>query len=336
MNFTSKNNYNQVLVPYKNYPGGPGTFIINLTNNFNDHRFTQKFNVRNRIILVIVAYSLTKLLILKYIFGLKIILRMDGFRKPSINRMKLIRFTINYTNYLNTLIIYKFLADFVIFQSLSSKLECISALGITNVKSSIIFNGVKELRLYKKKIIKINKLRLVYWGSYINLEQFRMIMLLQNRLKISGYDVQFDIIGRDLSGLFMNNKNKFINFHGLKPYNFICSIAHDSDIFLMLKGSPCANSLIEALSFGLPIVGYSNGGNKEILGNKTGKIFLKSKTEAENLNKFVNGIELVLTNYHKISENASNRYTKKFSRNKMSFNYWKIFKLVLIGQKSNE
>jgi glycosyltransferase involved in cell wall biosynthesis len=314
----------RVLIPYKNYPGGPGTFIKNLASNNSDLEITSRILGKYDILLIIVSYSLIKTIYVKYAIGLPVILRLDGIKRPKLMGLNLLKFAYDYMVFYRGLIIYRFLSDFVVFQSYFSREEAITAYNKPKVLNKIIYNGIEEnANLVRTEFLE-DSISLVYWGFSINEEQAIMILAICNLNFISNKKIKFNVIGNDLSGILTSSRESNLIFYGVKELSFIYNLATSMDIFIMLKGSPCANALIEAMAHSLPVVGYSDGGNDELLGNNTGVTFIKSRSRDENLGNFRVGVENVLLNYHNYQINSFDRYNKNFKSDDMKSKYFEI------------
>jgi len=210
---------------------------------------------------------------------------------------------------LNTLI-----ADGIVFQSNWSR-KCNYFCGFT--KSSFeatIMNASNNSIFYPKKENKIidfnkEKCRIIAtsWSPNIN-KGFELYQYLDNNLDFNKYSMKF--IG--------NSPIKFKNISHIKPLpsNELANSIRESDIFITgSKKDPCSNSLIEALSCGLPCVGLNDGGHPEII-KQGGELF---NTYEECLKK----IELVKNNYIKYKNSIT-----VFNMNDISDQYIKFIKKV--------
>ena len=319
---------NIISLPYnKDYPGGPGTFIENLTNELTDVgiEVVNKY-YKGQVIIVIVYFNIFKLFIAKFILGKKIILRLDGvymYKKSSSIKVKF--------QFLTTLLIYKYLANAIIFQSNYSKLSAIDLFGSSNNKSRLILNGVRTKPLqFKEDVEKDKHIKLVYWASSLSYHNFQNAKIILEAIK-SNYSIDFTLIGGDLNSdydISAYNSCEEIKYLGQLDRDEIYHIGDQFDIFVMFKGSPCPNALLEANSLGLPIVAPDLQGNKELVINDSGIIF-KSDYEIPKGEEFINSIELVIENLEYYKNKAYNNYKNNFTSKIMSENYLTFIKEVL-------
>lgn len=319
---------NIISLPYKkDYPGGPGTFIENLTNELKDVgiEIVNRY-YKGQVIIVIVYFNIIKLVIAKFILGKKIILRLDGvnmYSKPSTLKVKF--------QFLTTLLIYKYLADAIIFQSNYSKLSAINLFGGINKRSRLILNGVRTKPIQFKGNVKKDKhIKLVYWASTLSYHNFQNAKIILEAIK-NDYSIDFTLIGGNLKSdydISAYNSCEGIKYLGALNRNEIYNIGDQFDIFVMFKGSPCPNALLEANSLGLPIVAPDLQGNKELVINDSGIIF-KSDYEIPKGEEFIKSIELVIENLEYYKNKAYDNYKNNFTSKIMSDNYLTFMKEVL-------
>ena len=156
------------------------------------------------------------------------------------------------------------IADGTVFQSEWSKRKnCLLnfkkttlQMVIMNASDGEIFfpNLEKRFNLEKKE-----KIRLVAssWSPNYN-KGFDLYKFLDENLDFNHYSMKF--IG--------NSPILFKNIEMIKPVksNDLANILRESDIYITgSKNDPCSNSLIEALSCGLPCVALNDGGHPEII-----------------------------------------------------------------------
>jgi glycosyltransferase involved in cell wall biosynthesis len=214
------------------------------------------------------------------------------------------------------------LADGTIFQSeWSKKRNIISGLR-KNRFETVIMNAPDGEVFFPEnktmpKLSNKDKCHLiaVSWSDNTN-KGFDLYKFLDNRLDFNLYNMSF--VG--------NSPILFKNIKIIGPQNSyeIAKLLRESDIYIIgSKNDPCSNSLIEALSCGLPCVALNDGGHPEILRNG-GEIF---NTFEDCLEK----IQLIKENYEKYMkkvvapniEDISNEYVNfiqkiytKFKSNK--------------------
>jgi glycosyltransferase involved in cell wall biosynthesis len=157
-----------------------------------------------------------------------------------------------------------FIADATIFQS-DFSLQANKDLGMDfNQTSKVIFNAPDNSIFYpnsrKDHDFKNRKLKLisVSWSSNM-MKGFDVYQYLDKNLDFSKYDYKF--VG--------NSPLKFDNIRQMPPQDSpaVADLLRGSDIYITAsKKDPCSNSLIEALSCGLPAVVLNDGGHPELIG----------------------------------------------------------------------
>lgn len=181
-------------------------------------------------------------------------------------------------NILNSLV-----ADGTVFQSQWSKQENLR-LGLKkNNFETVIINATDEgvfNREGKIAFDKNRKIRLIA-NSWSNNPKkgFAVYEWLDNNLDFDKYEMKF--IGRS-----------FLRFKNIHHLDFLSSseLAEElrkSDIYITgSENDPCSNSLIEALSCGLTVLAFNNGGHPEILG-QAGELFTNADEIPGLLNKII-------------------------------------------------
>ena len=261
-----------LFIPFKSYIneiGGPSTFMINLrdlllSKSFKFYSNPKKINKTNGIFFPI-SYDPY---ILSYYKenNLPIIQRLDGVFYPQKHGSK-------YTE-LNKDIkdIYLNYSTYVIFQSEYCKRQCFEMLGsLPEDKYSIIYNGTNKSIFYPEKYkgkLNINrKIKLITTGNFRNLDMIEPIILALDSL-VKKYEFELTIIGpiinKEIIKLTKNKRYiKYIKKLNLKK---IAAYLRESDIFIYSHlNPPCPNSVIEAISCGIPVVSFDSGSISELL-----------------------------------------------------------------------
>ena len=125
------------------------------------------------------------------------------------------------------------------------------------------------------------------------------------------YDYTF--LGRNTAVIFDNIKEL-----GELASADVAEALRNSDIYITAsENDPCSNSLIEAISCGLPCLAYNSGGHPEILENTNGGLVFN------NLDDFKTKLQDIKLNY-KMYRNAIKPFTMSDIANKyLNFLYWK-------------
>lgn len=210
------------------------------------------------------------------------------------------------------LLFNKLFADGVIFQSdwcrtqnrkyfnISSRYETV----IHNAPDNDIFN-----RKGRKEFNPNDKIKLIAtsWSSNIR-KGFLIYKFLDENLDFSRYEMTF--VG--------NSPIQFKNIRWIRPIpsEKVAEILKQHDIYIAASRiEACSNSLIEALSCGLPAVAVDDGGDPELV-QKGGKLFSGKEDVVEK-------IEDVARNYSYYQSNMP-----EFSIEKVAKDYYKFAKRV--------
>lgn len=241
--------------------GGGNQFLKALRDKFIDANTYTENPENSDVILFNAHQEAEKIIKLKQLYPDKLFVhRMDGlyklYNQPDDNRQDI-------SLYVNSLI-----ADCTIFQANWAlheyKKEGFNAKKphkvITNAPNSEIFKSPKSKHYYKKT-------RLVCTSWSINKNKgFDYYQYLDENLDFSKYS--FTYIGND-PGI------NFKNIRKLDPLdsNGLSRELVNYDIFITAsKYECCSNSLLEAMSCGLPAIGLNSGGTPEII-NEGGELF---------------------------------------------------------------
>lgn len=314
-----------VYIPYKNYPGGPGTFISQLTSDFKDEIYTNKFSFKIKYILIITYYNPIVLLILKYLFRKKILLRMDGMFIPKLK----LEYTI--LKKIITLYISKFiylkLSDYIVYQGTFVKSVIIDYFGESDKQSFIINNCISID--YSRPNYKLDKIiRLGFWASGIGKEQFKLLLDIELSIHNKGYNSTISIIGPlnfEIDNSILSKLSDRVYLYGNRPTTSVYRFAEKIDIFLMVKGSPYPNTLVETLALDIPVVGVDKKGNKEIITEDVGILFKESDNREKLINKYTDSVIRVINQYPKFREHIKNRYENNFRVTTMKQQYLDIW-----------
>jgi len=186
--------------------------------------------------------------------------------------------------------------DGIIYQSNWSKNENKKNFNFEAPYETTIINAVddKIFNSLNRGVKSHKKIRLISTSWSPNWRKgFKIYEFLDKNLDFSKYEMTF--VG--------NSPIKFNNIKHIKPVSSqtLAKILKAHDIFITASAKdPCSNSLIEAMSCGLPAVGYNDGGHKEII-NSNGVTF---NNKGELLNK-IKKISIEYNNYIKKIPNYS-------------------------------
>jgi len=321
-----------LYIPFKKFRsvGGPSSFMNNLKEYLDAVGYGySEFVWKSRTIFFPMGYPLRYLKLLK-LAGWKVIQRLDGVYYFSKHGQAFKKF-----NRLQEIIFKKY-ADYVIFQSEHSKQQVFEMFGeIPKEKYSIIYNGANKNIFYpaKGKEELSGRIKFVTTGSFRNLDMIEPIVLALDKLK-ADFNFELHTVGPVTNpGLKCFFERDYIVNHGSVDLQSVSEILRDSDIFIYSHlNPPCPNSVIEAISCGLPVVSFDSGSMKELcsfskdlLAEVNNEVF--QKYEDFDYNKLAEKIELAVTAYNKYKQ-ISMENAQNFPFEKCGNNYIDVFRQI--------
>lgn len=212
------------------------------------------------------------------------------------------------------------LADISIFQSKWSYQKCLELGYNKNRYEKIIHNGVDSNIFNRENRIEFaadRKIKLIATSWSDNWRKgFHLYKWLDETLDFDRCD--FTFIG--------NSPVKFINIQHINPLSSkeLGEQLKKHDIFITAsENDPCSNSLIEALSCGLPAVVKNDGGHPELI--KKGGITFDTEEEC------LNAIETVANNYERYQRNIDVDTIEKTATEYYEIMH-KVYKLYVRGE----
>ena len=209
-------------------------------------------------------------------------------------------------------IIFKFdklFCDGIIFQSDWSKKKNMEQYDLNNKIITVIPNGVSQNIFYKKEKSDITgkiKIIITTWSSNWR-KGFKYYEYLDKNLDFNKFEVT--LIG--------NSPIEFKNIKILPAMKSedLANKLRDSDIYLTASESdPCSNSLLEALSCGLPVLALNDGGHSQLI-QKGGLLFEDEKDLILKLNLLVKNYSEIIQNIPDVNvKNAVNKYIDFFNK----------------------
>ena len=321
-----------IFVPFEDYGsiGGPSTFMQNLESFFDKRKLLASSNLeKSKVIFFPISYNIETLELLKR-KGVKIIQRLDGIYYPPKHSEDFEK--------LNTPIkkIYQDLADHIIFQSNYSKSQCFEFFGqISPSQYTVIYNGANKSIFYPKNtLIKESEFRFITTGNFRSLDMIEPMIDALDKVKRKNsfsLDVIGPIVNKKLLPLL---EREYVNYLGPKNLREIAVLLRRSNAFIYSHlNPPCPNSVLEAISVGLPVVGFDSGSmsellsfSKELLAPVSKDIF--QKYENFNYNLLQDKVELLLSRYdHYKKLSLSN--AKKYSFEECGQNYLSVMRRYL-------
>lgn len=251
-----------IYFPVLKAASGPQTFMKNLKVELD----TLGFKYQQRALLARgmffpVAMDLKQIKKVKFFKG-KIIQRLDGVFYPSKHSDKYKEHNKDMKN------IYQNYADHVVFQSEYSKKQVFEMFGEKkDSEYSLICNGANTDIYYPAKNKKLHKkIRFITTGNFRNKDMLEPVLTALDKLEAKGVSFELNIFGP----ISLENKEQILSKKYVKngqslDQNKIADALRKSDIFIYSHlNAPCPNSVIEAVSCALPVVGFDSGALKEI------------------------------------------------------------------------
>jgi glycosyltransferase involved in cell wall biosynthesis len=157
-------------------------------------------------------------------------------------------------------------ASGVIFQSNFSKNLVEYHYGKIHVPSTVILNGAPLMNL--KKLIECKKKTIVCSADWRSHKRLLSIIEVVHRLR-KNIDCELIVLG-DTRGNKIPHYN-FVRFIGSVPQDIVLTYLMQADLFIHLAWlDPCPNSVVEAISCGVPVVCSNRGGTPEIVNFTSG------------------------------------------------------------------
>jgi len=290
----------KLYIPFNKYEylGGPATFMNNLRHYLKKSKylFTENINQADSIFFPI-SYNLNTLDYFRD-NNLPIIQRLDGIYYPSQHGSDYININLPIKK------IYLEYASYIVFQSNYSKSQCFAMFGnIPENKYSIIPNGVNKKIYYPSDSNNLNKnIQFVCTGIFRKPAMLEPIIKALDKLK-DKYSFTLNVVGVITDNTLTHYLNRsYIKCHGKKKPKEIADIFRSSDIYLHTQiNDNCPNAVIEAISCGLPVVGFDSGAmselcffSKDLLAYVSDNIFQEYKDF--DYNKLADKIELSVAN----------------------------------------
>jgi len=254
-----------LFIPFDdiNSIGGPATFMRNLKKYLDDVNFNYSlYPNKTKGIFFPIQFDLFTLAEFKWQNG-AIIQRLDGIYYPSKHGKSYIKKNERIKE------IYHNFATHIIFQSEYSKKQCFEMFGKKEIgEYSIIYNGVDKKIFFpsEKGRYKLGeKIKFITTGNFRNIDMIEPIILALDKLS-DKFDFELLIIGPIDSNRFNSLLNRnYLKLLGPKELPQLAKFLRESDIFIYSHlNPPCPNSVIEAISSGVPIVGFDSGSMSEL------------------------------------------------------------------------
>jgi glycosyltransferase involved in cell wall biosynthesis len=334
------------IIPSPGEVGGPTSFIKKFTKEAEKVGVKVSFDIMDKQNNAVLVVGGTKNLLGLWKAkkrGVPIIQRLDGMnwihRKRSTGIKHFLLAEIR--NWILFVIRAK-IATKIIYQSQFCKIWWEEKLGEQKIPTTVIHNGINlDVFSPANKKIKIEKeIRILmveghfgggYEGGLENAVAFAKI--LQHETK---KEVVLSLVG-DVSPAikqsFENEKTIKFEWEGRKSESDVAKIHHQSH--LLFSGdvnAACPNSVLEAMSSGLPILAYDTGSLMELVGDNAGRIVSYGgnpwNLDIPNNDNLSDGALSILDNLSFFQSQARKKAEDEFSVTKMAEKY---FSFLLIN-----
>lgn len=311
--------------------GGPGSFQSKFEKYIKEIGWQVVYPEDNIIPDLIMVLGGTKkiLWLLKMkLKGVKIYFRLAGInwlykiKEVPIARRLYLDFQI-----LLTPLIQKIFADGIIYQSEFSKEWLIKLRQSAKLKNNvIIYNGV-DTDEFKPAETNIDEISLLCVEGNIDYSPYAIELLNQLQEKLIQ---QSDFKSLILYGNFEKpeSKNKLhpkIDYRGFVERKDISKIYRNAVYLSLDVNASCPNAVIEALSSGIPVIGFDTGALKELVPEEAGEIVPYGgdpwKLDFPDVDVLIEAAKKILNNYEYYSQNARMIAEERFNLEKMVRSY---------------
>lgn len=268
-----------IYIPFGLYSGvgGPVTFMKNLHEEFDlrGFKYGQVFSPKNGIFFPI-DFDIVELEKVKN-YSAPIIQRLDGIYYPEKHGDRYLELNKKIKD------IYQNYSTHIIFQSEYSRKQCFSLFG-EKQNYTIIHNGCNQSIFCPNKKEKGLITRFITTGNFRNIDMLEPVILALDEI-FKEHQIELRILGPVVNEeLKPFIEREYVDYLGeTSDMELIASHLQKSDAFIYSHlNPPCPNSVIEAISVGLPIVGFDSGSmselcsfSKELLAPVNNKVFQK-------------------------------------------------------------
>lgn len=341
--------FKKLIIGFASSPmeGGPGSFQIRIEESIKKIGWQVVYpsaGVKPDVILLISGTRKLLWLLKNKRKGVPVIQRLDGM--SWMHNIKTYGIMLWLKVIVSNIIIKKirkYISDEVIYQSIFVKNWWKQKAGSINKPESIIYNAV-SLNEFKPHIDTNTN------GKYIlcvegNLDYSPWVIDLVCQLnEILSSESKF--LGIHLYGSFVEQKNKFliskdIEYKGNVPRSYMPYVYRNC-IYLSLDiNAACPNTVIEALSSGMPVVGFDTGSLSELVADSAGILVPYGgdpwKLEFPDVRSLADAIKKILKNWDDYSFGARKVAEERFSLEQMTNKYVEVILRSYIRKvKSNE
>ena len=117
------------------------------------------------------------------------------------------------------------------------------------------------------------------------------------------------------------------------PHDEVLNFFPNSVYISLEINPPCPNSVIEALSFGCPVVGFDTGSLSELVDKKSGMLISYNSNpdelELPSFKELPSAVDKIINDYATFSNNALQRAVNNFDIEFASKKYMEVFQKYL-------
>lgn len=312
----------RVIFPHSPAYGGPGSFQIAFEEQLNKLGINKDYHptnaTENDIVLIVNGTKkIFWLLKQKFFYKSKIILRIDGKIKLAIKDSRL---PIHITRMI-LIKLCRLISNGVIYQSRFS----IDEWTPKNYEKNIVIynghkNGIPRRHAHYREECTLIVAEGVIQGKIA--EKFLPILLNYSNLMI------FGLISNKLSPQLQNEILNSKSYQGVVPKNDLHSVFKNNKcIFVSLEyNANCPNIVIEAMSYGVPVLGFKTGSMEELVPTKETLLNLDILGDNSLPHKFNKLFNEVKERYEDLSYNNLTWQREQLSVEKMTERYLEFFK----------
>lgn len=327
-----KSEIKTIAFPHPPGAGGPGSFQNRFERELKERHWsiTYAYEVTNPDLVFIVGGTRKLVWLLKMkIKGVPIIYRLDGI--PWLHKKKKVSFK-TYCKVELMIIINKlthaFLADKIVYQSKFVEQWWKKEAWRFKKNTSIIYNGVnlaETSKISHNESIKQN--RLVVLEGVIDYTPYAIRLLNDLALNLPD-DITIELYGHFENKAQIKKLHKRLNYKGFVEQTKLKTVMYGS-VYLSLDINPaCPNTVIEAMSFSAPVVGYNTGALSELVDKNSGVIVPYGsdpwQLKYPNVENLKNAIVEIFLNYDAFSKYACKRAVSEYNIKDMTENYLSI------------
>ena len=292
---------------------------------------TEKFHLRNSIIIINATHEYYLASALRKICGSKIVFVFHTATKENI-----FPFRLDFKEFISKI-------DHVVFPSKFCKQFICSNFSFVQTKSDIIYNGI-SLPILDDTIAKNNILskydispneKLILFVGRIDFQKGIKYLLESFNLlinSIQNHNLRLVLVGDGDIGSFLQYCKgiySHVTFTGYLPHNEVCELYQISDIGILPSlNENCSYTALEMMSYKLPVIATDVGGFKEIFEHKKTGLLVPMKMEncknipssdaiVECINELISNNELKQI----IINNAYSILRRKYSSSAMASRY---------------